>query len=191
VAKMNAFEEQAVGRALYKASGAGVDVDLVVRGFCVLRPRVPQLSERIRVISVIGRFLEHSRLYYFRNGAKDPLDGEFYIGSADWMYRNLNSRVEAIVPVEERALREKLWDVLQIMLNDQRQAWDMQPDGTYVQRLPVTETQQTGSHAQLMKIARKGPAGSVPSVDEEEVPSYEGQQDETTRRKTRKSRRKR
>lgn len=191
IAKMNAFEEQAVGRALYKASAAGVDVDMIVRGFCVLRPRVPQLSERIRVISIIGRFLEHSRLYYFRNGAKDPLDGEFYLGSADWMYRNLNSRVEAIVPVEERALREKLWEVLQVLLNDQRQAWDMQADGSYMQRQPANEAQQIGSHAQLMKVARKTPAGSAPFVDEDQVPAYDSRQDEASRRKTRKSRRKR
>jgi polyphosphate kinase len=193
IGKMNSFEDQAIGRALYKASQGGVDVDLFVRGFCVLKPKVPQLSERIRVISIIGRFLEHSRLYYFRNGAKDPLDGEFYLGSADWMYRNLNSRVEAIVPVLDRALREKCWDVIQIMLNDQRQAWDMQADGTYIQRIPTTEAQQIGTHQALMKLTRKVLVpGSVPYVDETEVSSYEvTQQDETPRRSPRKSRRKR
>src|SRR5678816_709386 len=89
IAKMNALEEKKVCRALYRASQAGIKIDLVVRGFCTLKPGVPGLSENIRVISVIGRFLEHSRIFYFRNGAQDELDGEFYIGSADWMYRNL------------------------------------------------------------------------------------------------------
>ena len=83
-------------------SQAGVTIDLIVRGFCTLQPGVPGLSDNIRVISVIGRFLEHSRIFYFRNGADDPVDGEFYIGSADWMYRNLLARVEAVVPIENR-----------------------------------------------------------------------------------------
>jgi polyphosphate kinase len=136
IAKMNSLEERKVVRALYKASQAGIRIDLIVRGFCTLKPGVPGLSENIRVVSVIGRFLEHSRVFYFRNGADDPVDGEFYIGSADWMYRNLLARVEAVVPIEGRALRERLWEVLQVMLNDPRQAWDMQPDGSYVQRTP-------------------------------------------------------
>ena len=88
-------------------------IDLIVRGFCVLRPGVPGLTENIRVVSVIGRFLEHSRIFYFRNGAEHELDGEFYIGSADWMYRNLDARVEAVTPIETRALRQELWTILQ------------------------------------------------------------------------------
>ena len=94
------------------------------------------MSERIRIMSVIGRFLEHSRIFYFQNGADDPLAGSFFIGSADWMERNLSDRVEAVVPIEAPGLRERLWRILQIMLHDQRQAWDMKPDGSYVQRIP-------------------------------------------------------
>lgn len=132
--KCNNMEENDISLALYDASKAGVDVDLIVRGFASLRPGVKGMSDRIRVISIIGRFLEHSRIFYFRNGAQDPLDGEFYIGSADWMYRNLHARVEAVVPILERSLKEKLWEIFQLSLKDQRQAWDMKPDGSYAQR---------------------------------------------------------
>lgn len=146
IAKFNNFEEKQISHWLFKASQAGVSIDLIIRGFCCLRPQVPGLSDNIRVISVIGRFLEHSRIYYFRAKAKDPIDGEFYIGSADWMYRNLFGRVEAIVPIEDRALKEKLWDILQVMLKDQRQAWDLKQNGDYVQRTG----ELTGTHSILM-----------------------------------------
>ncbi|MFZ4405239.1 MAG: polyphosphate kinase 1, partial [Pseudobdellovibrionaceae bacterium] len=136
IAKFNNMEENDIAAALYKASQLGTQVDLIVRGFCCLRPGVPGLSENVRVVSVIGRFLEHSRLFYFRNGAEDPLDGEFYLGSADWMYRNLHARVEAIVPVLDRSLREKCWEILQLCLKDRRQVWDMDQHGNYKQRRP-------------------------------------------------------
>ena len=155
VAKMNSLEERKVCRALYRASQAGVQIDLIVRGFCTLRPGVPGLSDNIRVTSVIGRFLEHSRIFYFRNAAADDADGEFYFGSADWMYRNLLARVEAITPVQQRPLREKLWEVLQVLLNDRRQAWDMQPDGTYVQRRPAHPGEEAGTQQTLMALTRQ------------------------------------
>ena len=117
------------------------------------------MSERIKVISVIGRFLEHSRIFFFRNGAQSPLDGEYYIGSADWMYRNLLERVEALVPVEDRPLRERLWETLQVMLNDNRQAWDMRPDGSYTQRKPADGEAERGTHATLMALARQRTSG--------------------------------
>ena len=91
----------------------GCPIDLIVRGFCCLRPGVPGHTENIRIISIIGRFLEHARIFHFANGAEDPLDGEFFIGSADWMHRNLSDRVEAIAPVEPRALKERLWEILE------------------------------------------------------------------------------
>lgn len=134
IAKMNNMEENDISITLYNASQQGVEIDMMVRGFCCLRPGVKGLSERIRVMSSIGRMLEHSRIFYFRNGAADPIDGEFYIGSADWMYRNLHARVECIVPILDRALREKLWEVLQAYLKDQRMTWDMNSDGNYTQR---------------------------------------------------------
>jgi polyphosphate kinase len=164
IAKMNALEERKIIRALYSASKAGLSIDLVVRGFCTLRPGVPVLSENIRVSSVIGRFLEHSRIYYFRNGAEDPLDGLFFIGSADWMYRNLLARVETIVPIERRPLREKCWTILQTLLNDHRQAWDLQPDGSYVQRTPPEGSNDPGTHETLMALAKKEAAAFMESM---------------------------
>jgi polyphosphate kinase len=160
VAKMNSLEEQDVCEKLYEASQAGMKVDLIIRGFCCLRPGVKGLSENIRVISVIGRFLEHSRIFYFRNGAQDEVDGEFYIGSADWMYRNLLARVEAVTPIEHRSGRERCWDILQVLLRDGRQAWDMQPDGSYIQRNPVPGStdkgpEVVGTHTYLMSEARQ------------------------------------
>lgn len=144
IVKCNALEERAICRALCRASQAGVKIDLIIRGFCCLRPAVRGLSENIRVISVIGRFLEHSRLFYFRNGNADPLLGDFYFGSADWMYRNLLARVEISAPIEDRPLRETVWTILQVMLRDRRQAWDMQPDGAYVQRRPPAFADEAG-----------------------------------------------
>lgn len=150
-AKMNNMEENDIGWSLYNASKAGVEIDLVVRGFCSLRPQTPGLSERLRVSSVIGRFLEHSRLFYFRNGAKDPIDGEFYMGSADWMYRNLHARVECVVPILEKSLKEKLWELIQLHLADQRQTWDMQKDGRYIQR----SKSEVGLQQALISIAKQ------------------------------------
>lgn len=173
IAKMNSLEDRRIINRLYQASEAGVQIDLIVRGFCCLKAGVAGLSENIRVTSVIGRFLEHSRIFYFRHGAEDPADGEFYLGSADWMYRNLNSRVEAITPIEDRPLREKCWNVLQVALDDQRQAWDMQPDGTYRQRKPIEAHPQVGTHQILMQVARSrmGAPGSPNELDRSGSPS--------------------
>jgi polyphosphate kinase len=141
VAKMNALVDAEVIAALYRASQAGVDVDLVVRGICCLRPRVPELSDRIRVVSIIGRFLEHSRLWYFANAGA----GEYYLGSADWMPRNFDRRVEAVAPVDDPALHPRLQSLLETCLRDNRQAWDLEPDGTWRQRIPVDEMRATHS----------------------------------------------
>ncbi len=130
--KVNALEDPDIARALYRASRAGVRVDLIVRDTCRLRPGIPGVSDNIRVISIVGRFLEHARVFYFRNGGNE----EYYIGSADLMQRNLKSRVEVVAPVEDPALREELRFLIEAQLNDQRSAWEMQPDGTYVQRQP-------------------------------------------------------
>lgn len=145
IAKMNALQSPDIITALYDASAEGVDIDLVVRGICCLRPGVPGLSERIRVVSVIGRFLEHSRLYYFENGG----DEEYYMGSADWMPRNLERRVEVVVPVVDRALHHRLATLMRVYLTDNRQGWDLQPDGSYIQRTPNGE--EAGSHHILMR----------------------------------------
>jgi polyphosphate kinase len=161
VAKMNSLEDRKICRALYRASQAGVKIDLIVRGFCTLRPGVEGMSETIRVQSVIGRYLEHSRIFYFRNGADNDLDGEFFIGSADWMYRNLSARVEAITPVQQRPLKQRLWDILQIMFNDRRSAWDMHPDGSYIQRTPRDASEEPGAQQILMNLARQQSAAAA------------------------------
>jgi polyphosphate kinase len=126
-AKMNQLQDPDIIRELYLANQAGVPIFLVVRGLCCLRPGVPGLSENIRVISVLGRFLEHSRIYCFEN-AGNP---EYYIGSADWMRRNLNERVETITPVETEGMKKKLSDLLDLFEKDNHSAWDCQPDGSY------------------------------------------------------------
>lgn len=159
IAKMNQIQDREIISALYRASAAGVSVDLIVRGFCTLRPGVPGLSENIRVTSIVGRFLEHSRIFWFRAGAADPVDGEFYIGSADWMYRNLHARVEAIAPVEPRVLRERLWNILRICMEDRRQCWDMAPEGGYALRTPEPDDRESlaaiGTHRALMELHRE------------------------------------
>lgn len=163
ICKMNQLEDREVTDALYRASQAGVQIDCIVRGFCCLRAGVPGLSDNIRVISVIGRFLEHSRIFWFGGGREDPLDGDFFIGSADWMYRNLHNRVEATTPVEDRASRERLWEILTIELEDHRQAWEMRPDGTYALRdsseLAEDDHRMEGTHAMLMRLTRERTMG--------------------------------
>src|SRR5262249_35130826 len=127
-------------------------------GFCCLRPGIPHWTEEVRVRSIIGRFLEHSRIFYFANGEPEPAAGEYYIGSADWMFRNLSHRVEAIVPVENPKSRERLWEILQACLQDERQAWIMQPDGSYIQQMPgdtARGSAAVGTHASLMDVTRR------------------------------------
>ncbi|MBD2312450.1 polyphosphate kinase 1 [Desertifilum sp. FACHB-1129] len=149
VAKMNALVDPQIIATLYEASQAGVQIDLIVRGICCLRPGVEGVSENIRVISVVGRFLEHSRIYYFHNNGQE----EVFIGSADWMPRNLDRRVEAIAPVEDPEIAQDLFEILGIMLSDNRQAWELQSDGTYIQRHPPEGTPQQSSQQILMDIA--------------------------------------
>jgi len=162
VAKMNQVEDLELSLALANASRAGVPIDLIVRGFCCLRPGVAGYTENVRVRSIIGRFLEHSRIFYFANGASDPLDGEFYIGSADWMYRNLSRRVEAATPIEDRGARRQLWDILDTSLRDSRQSWELGSDGNYIQCEPplgAVGPARVGTHAWLMELARRQRAG--------------------------------
>ena len=151
-AKMNSLEDKYICQKLYQASCAGVKIDLIVRGFCCLRPGVAGLSENIRVMSVIGRFLEHSRIYCFHNNGERA----YYTGSADWMYRNLNNRVECITPIYDAGHRRRLQEILDIMLADQRQAWDMHSDGTYTQRTPSDPLapEAIGTHRTLMDQTR-------------------------------------
>ncbi|NBY20371.1 polyphosphate kinase 1 [bacterium] len=134
VIKLNNLEDPDLIDSFYRASQAGVKIDLIVRSICCLRPQVKGLSENIRVISILGRFLEHSRVFNFRNGANEELSGEFFIGSSDLMTRNLNSRVEVLTPVENLDSKKQLGQILGIYWNDTCQAWELQPDGSYVKR---------------------------------------------------------
>ena len=138
-------------RALYQASQAGVHIDLIVRDSCLLRPGIKGLSENIRVIAIAGRFLEHSRIYYFKNGGAE----EYFIGSADLMQRNLDRRVEVVAPVETPALRAELRGILNLQLADRRGAWDMQGDGSYVQRRPQPKGEQRSAQEILIELNRK------------------------------------
>jgi len=149
VAQMNALVDPTLIAALYRASQAGVQIDLIVRGICCLRPGVEGLSENIRVISIVGRFLEHSRILYFHHGG----DEKVYIGSADWMPRNLDRRVEVMVPVESPTLAKDLQAILGIMLADNRHAWELQSDGHYTQRRPRGRGGERNAQKTLMEMA--------------------------------------
>ncbi|MFL6203154.1 MAG: polyphosphate kinase 1 [Thermoanaerobaculia bacterium] len=151
VAKVNALEDKQICRALYDASAAGVQMDLIVRGVCRLRPGLPGYSETIRVISIVGRFLEHARIFYFSNNSTQTGQPDFFIGSADWMARNLDFRVEAIVPVEEPRLQDELKAILDLQLADNVKAWDMHADGSYTQRSPASGEEPRPSQELLMQ----------------------------------------
>ncbi|NEV63848.1 polyphosphate kinase 1 [Thiorhodococcus minor] len=154
--KMNALEDADITRALYKASRAGVQVDLIIRDTCRFRPGLPGISEKARVVSIVGRFLEHARIIYFHNGGEE----EYYIGSADMMGRNLNSRVEVHTPVENPELRQELRLILDVQFADTRSAWDMDSDGNYTQRTPEDETAR-GAQETLIGVAEKRLAASA------------------------------
>jgi polyphosphate kinase len=151
-AKMNSLVDPSIISLLYEASQAGVKIELIIRGMCSLYPNRQGLSENIRVISIIGQFLEHSRIFWFANGGSP----EVYIGSADWMSRNLDRRIEAVTPIEDPEHRQKLERLLQLYLNDNQGAWDMQSDGTFVQRKRTNETPERNAQIQLVKQWSKG-----------------------------------
>ncbi len=147
IAKMNALVDGDTIQALYQASEAGVEIDLIIRGICCLRPGVQGVSDRIRVTSIVGRFLEHSRIFYFGNAGSE----EFYFGSADWMPRNFDRRVEAVAPIDDTSLHSRLHALLKTLMEDNRQAWELESDGSYVQRLPPNGDPATATHEQLLR----------------------------------------
>ncbi len=155
ICKMNQLEDGDICLALSRASQAGVPIDLIVRGLCCLAPGVEGWTANIRIRSIVGRFLEHSRIFHFAAGSDDPVEGEFLIGSGDWMYRNLSERVEAAVPINDRRLRTRLWEILDVCLTDRRNAWVLQPDGSYYRLWPDAEdgTGSEGTHATMMRLA--------------------------------------
>ena len=168
--KMNAIEDIDITRALYRASQKGVTIELIVRDTCRLRPGLPGISDNIRVISIVGRFLEHARVLYFHNGGKP----EYYIGSADAMQRNLQSRVETLVPIEDPRLQTELRIYLDTQLGDMRNAWDMQSDGSYVQRLGVaarsSQQQMIERHERRQKDALRLRRRKPKGLSKEDVP---------------------
>ncbi|HVN94949.1 MAG TPA: polyphosphate kinase 1 [Syntrophorhabdaceae bacterium] len=159
IAKMNALVDTRMVGKLYEASRAGVRVDLLVRGICCLRPGIPGVSDNIRVISILDRFLEHSRIYYFDNGG----NAEIYSGSADWMPRNFKRRAEILYPIEDVRLKTRIMDeIFATYLNDNVKARIMQPDGTYVRAKAKPGTKPVRSQSQLIAIAREGGIKSAP-----------------------------
>jgi len=160
VIKVNGLEDPDIVKELYRASMAGVDIDLIVRDICRLRPGLEPISENISVYSLVGRFLEHARIYYFQNGARgesiqtansdaEDTTPEYYIGSADWMTRNLDSRVEAVTPVTDAAIQRQLKSILEINMADNRTLWEMDAAGDYHQRRPA-ETERVISTQEIL-----------------------------------------
>jgi polyphosphate kinase len=149
IMKLNAIDDVGMIRTLYRAAQAGVSIDLVVRGHTRLRPGVPGYSDNIRVISILGRFLEHDRIYYFANGG-DPV---VLVGSADLRRRNLEDRIEAMVRVRDPQLRDRLVETLDWALADNVLAWDLRPDGTYSRRRPLNGEAPRLYQSRLMERA--------------------------------------
>ncbi|MBD2595362.1 polyphosphate kinase 1 [Nostoc spongiaeforme FACHB-130] len=168
VAKMNSLVDPQIIATLYEASHAGVQIDLIIRGICCLRPGIKDISENIRIISIIGRFLEHSRIYYFYNNGQE----EIYIGSADWMRRNLDRRVEVITPIKDQDIAKDLQEILGIMLADNRQAWELQADGTYIQRRPGDDCPEANSQITLMNMALRSTGVTPNLLDAQKSLSY-------------------
>jgi polyphosphate kinase len=151
IAKMNSLVDPRVIRALYRAAQAGVEIDLIVRGICCLRPGLEGVSERIRVRSIVGRFLEHSRAFFFLNGGEESL----YLGSADWMQRNLTRRVEVVFPVEDRAVKKKVLQVLDLNLRDNIKARELAADGTYAYVRRKAGQRRLNSQEKLLDISAR------------------------------------
>jgi polyphosphate kinase len=151
ILKMNAVDDIAMIQTLYAASQKGVQIDLIVRGHSRLRAGIPGVSENIRLISILGRFLEHDRIFYFYNNGNPHV----YIGSADWRRRNLEERVEALVRIDNGVLQQRLCEVLDAALNDNRTAWEMRPDGRYMLRYPEDPNAARAYQEILMQRARE------------------------------------
>jgi polyphosphate kinase len=147
IAKLNALVEPEIIRALYEASGAGVYIDLIVRGICCLRPGIPGVSDNIRVRSIVGRFLEHSRVYYFHNGGNE----ELYCASADWMERNFFRRIELMFPINDTGLKARVMADLDTYLADNVQAWELRKDGRYEQLRPAGDRDGTPAQSKLLR----------------------------------------
>ncbi len=148
--KVNALSDQAIIEELYEASGAGAQIDIINRGVCALRPGLPGMSENIRVRSVLGRYLEHSRLFVFDNGKRST----YLLGSADLMPRNLDNRLEVVVPIEDSRAQQRLSTVFDALLADNAQAWELQPDGTWKRLRPKKDERPKPAQTVLMRSTR-------------------------------------
>jgi polyphosphate kinase len=182
IAKINGLLEPAMVQALYRASQAGVKIHIICRGICALRPSLPGISENIRVTSIVDRFLEHSRIFYFEN-AGDP---QVFIGSADWMDRNLSRRVEVVWPIEQPDLKQRLIDILNTGLADNVKARELLPDGSYRRVLPGPDQPRVRSQERFLELAAQNatrmPAEILPPPD----PFYEPASSTPARRRQRK-----
>jgi polyphosphate kinase len=158
---MNALDDPELIQELYRASQAGVNVDLIVRGHCSLRPGITGYSDRVRVVSIIGRFLEHDRVFLFENRG----DTELFIGSADWRGRNLDERVEAIAPILHPDLKRRLIELLELALRDNVLAWEMSSEGGYTRLSPKEGEEVQDLHLTLMDATRRAAAGTADLPD--------------------------
>jgi polyphosphate kinase len=150
IAKMNSLEDRNIIFLLYQASQAGVKIELFVRGVCCLVPGINGLSHNIRVYSIVGRFLEHSRIFYFQNGEKNMFLGKVFIGSADWMTRNIYRRIEVVVPIEQEQLKKRIIDYLLLLVKDNRHLWELSSSGKYIQRTS-NKSHEVNSQAILLQ----------------------------------------
>lgn len=166
IAKMNSLLDREVVAKLYEASSKGVKIDLIVRGICTLRPGIPNVSENIQVRSIIGRFLEHHRLFYFRHGGNDRV----FLSSADWMPRNLNERVELMIPIEDKIHKERVCGILDLYLRDNQKAHVMRADGSY--RKLVSKTDKVSAQETLMKEAKQASEHPKMTVVERMQPMF-------------------
>jgi polyphosphate kinase len=164
IAKMNSLVDREIISQLYEASSAGVKIDLIVRGICVLRPGVPGVSSNITVRSIVSRFLEHSRIYYFSGGGEEKC----YLSSADMMPRNLNSRVELFFPVETDLHRKRILGILELLMNDNQKSHEMRADGSYRRCKPGSKP-KINAQDQLVRIARDHAADAAPALWENQA----------------------
>ncbi|HWQ61727.1 MAG TPA: RNA degradosome polyphosphate kinase, partial [Negativicutes bacterium] len=166
IAKINSLVDKEIIRKLYEASHAGVKIDLIVRGTCQLKPGIPGVSDTITVRSIVGRFLEHSRIFYFTNGG----DARVWLSSADWMFRNLNERVELLFPVDDPAHVERLKTILDIFLQDNQKAYIMRNDGTY--RRADKRAKAMSSQDECLRRARQASISGELPLEKKLKPVY-------------------
>ncbi len=171
-AKMNQLEDPEIIQALYRASRAGVQIQLIVRGFCLLRPGISGLSDNIKIVSVIGRFLEHSRIFHFAGGKSDPSRGRWYLGSADWMRRNLENRVEVVAPIRDKSCINRMREIMEVGFSDARSAHLILPDGNSepISSIPAPIVQEAVNKGSFGTLCDRAQQVLDPSIQPEQSP---------------------